>query len=105
MNFLKKQQFFRAILRYYPVVVENVYYATWNKKVFILKIDDKSFLELNPSAGILWELCDGSRDVKEIIDVFCKKFKLDKKAAKKDVVDFIAKMNSLKLIKLEKTQK
>lgn len=65
----------------------------WNKANF-----DNNFCELTPTATYIWKLLEKKPKVKEIIDLFAKKKRIDRKIATKEVVRFIKKLAAKKMI-------
>jgi len=58
--------------------------------------------DINKVGLIIWDLIDGKRTVKEIINLISKKFKIKNKRSEKDVVSFIKKLKTIKCILLIK---
>ena len=44
---------------------------------------------LNPVGARIWELCDGSMTVRDIIDRICEEYEVDQDQACQDVTEFI----------------
>ena len=60
--------------------------------------DEKELLELNPVAGEIWRLIDGSNDVEKITARVCEKFDIAANKAGKDVAKFVKKLLDMEVI-------
>ncbi len=59
-------------------------------EVIFLDKEKRELYELNKSAALIWELADGKRTVREIIEAMAAKFGIDRSAAEKDALAFIS---------------
>lgn len=53
---------------------------------------------LNEVGAHIWELVDGSRTVREIVDVICAEYDVDEEQAETDTLAFIAELKSKDII-------
>lgn len=53
---------------------------------------------LNPTALALWELCDGTTDVEEMVSAVCRLFAVDRERARHDVECALSDMQSAGVI-------
>jgi PqqD family protein of HPr-rel-A system len=66
---------------------------------FILFNHDSSLVHhLNPSAAIIWQLCDGSASVQELADDIATEFKLDRADVRGQVAGVVAEFEALGLV-------
>ena len=56
------------------------------------------FYKLNLVGGRVWELCDGSKDFEEIVDIISQEFEVSKKRANMDVAKYLEKLQVLQLL-------
>lgn len=57
-------------------------------------------IALNDTGTFIWKLCDGKTTISKIITALVKKYEVDKKAAKKDVlrlIQLLIEENALKI--------
>jgi hypothetical protein len=54
--------------------------------------------ELNPTARAVWELCDGTTTVEELIDAIRKVFSVDREVALADVTDVVEQLEVAGLV-------
>jgi len=53
---------------------------------------------VNFTGAKIWRLCDGEHSVDEIVTIISSEFKTDKKRVEADVIEFLKKLEELKLI-------
>ncbi len=68
--------------------------------IILTKDNDEKVFRLNKTAGYLWENCDGTRTVHELITRLCAEFDVDEAKALDDVTKFVEQMKGLKLVAL-----
>jgi len=54
---------------------------------------------LNETAGRMWELLDGQRSLREICDAIIDEFDVTREQVERDLTDFIAKLEEVKVVK------
>ncbi len=54
---------------------------------------------LNETAGRMWELLDGQRSLREICDAIVDEFAVTREQVERDLTDFIAKLESVRVVK------
>jgi hypothetical protein len=47
---------------------------------------------------LIWEHCDGKKNIEQLVKELCEQFTVDKATALKDTVEFVEKMKSKNLI-------
>ncbi|MGD0341187.1 MAG: PqqD family protein [Bacteroidales bacterium] len=60
--------------------------------------DMNSVFTLNETGAFIWELIDGKRCVKELIDALVEEYETDEKTASEDVFSFLAEMRKYLII-------
>jgi len=72
-----------------------------------LVVDVKSGLlyPLNSVGARIWELCDGARNVDEIVSVVAGEFAAPEATIRADTVDFIERLADAKLVSIERRRK
>ena len=71
---------------------ENVAWRIIGDEAVLLSAEDSSVHSLDAVGTRIWELCDGEKTVKEIIDQVVAEFEVDHETAEKDVVEFIEEL-------------
>lgn len=66
--------------------------------------DDKQ-VELEPVGAFVWNLCDGKRSVKSIVDALQKEYKITKVEAEASLLAFLESLLKRKYIALEMPKK
>jgi hypothetical protein len=56
---------------------------------FIISPDRSVAHELNPTARAVWELCDGTTTVDELVDAICEVFSVEREVAMADVTAIV----------------
>jgi len=52
----------------------------------------------NPVASRIWELADGTRDLKQVADQICQEFEVEREEAERDVGEFVAELKACGLL-------
>ncbi len=68
--------------------------ATVGEKSFLLHVQDWVYLELNESAGRIWELLDEGRAVDEVVDDLGRYFAVDRDVCKRDTDELLATLEA-----------
>jgi hypothetical protein len=55
--------------------------------------------ELNPTARAVWELCDGTTTVEELVDAICQVFSVDRSVALADVTTVVDQLETADLVR------
>lgn len=56
--------------------------------------------KLNETGSLIWELCDGTHTVEEIIEKLAQEYDITKREAEQDVISFLTKSHRFNLIDL-----
>lgn len=66
---------------------------------FILYNHDSSLVHhLNPSAAILWQLCDGSASVEQLSIEVAEEYDLDQPQVQREIAELIAELDAMGLV-------
>jgi pyrroloquinoline quinone biosynthesis protein D len=57
---------------------------------------------LNSVAARIWELCDGARNVDEIVTMLTREFEAPEPTIRADAIDFIQRLADAKLVSIER---
>ena len=71
-------------------------------KMVILDAEGKTLYILNEIGTKIWELCDGSNRIKDIVSKLCHEYDIEKDIAKKDVLDFVNQLLQADLLFVSK---
>lgn len=62
-----------------------------------------SRITLNSSASVIWEMCDGTHTIEQIIETLTQRFSLDCESAAKDVRRFFEKLEPYNVLEINWT--
>jgi hypothetical protein len=65
---------------------------------FLVDPDGEVAHELNPTARAVWELCDGTTTVDELVDAITQLFSVDRDVAVADVLDIVGQLEEADLV-------
>jgi hypothetical protein len=88
----------------YPNKGERVVYREIDGQAVVIILSDSpeggsdKVNIFNPTATHIWQLIDGKRGVKDIIQMVCNEFEITFTKAEKDVIDFISALRKKNLI-------
>jgi methyltransferase-like protein len=66
--------------------------------IILTRGDEEKVFNLNKTAAYLWERCDGTKTLEELIQLLCEHYNIDEATARKDAEAFIAKMKDSQLL-------
>lgn len=72
----------------YPHRSDELVWRVIGGEVVILTADGHEIHTLNRVGSAIWELADGTRNIKEIITLICERFDVDFEGAQTDVLEF-----------------
>lgn len=52
-------------------------------------------IKLNTTASVIWEMCDGTNTVEEMVDYFCNEYEVNREAAESDVIMILSEFKDL----------
>ena len=64
----------------------------------LLSLDDGTYFSLNEVGGVIWELCDGTHTLREIVEVICDRYDASADQVAADVVGIVADLMSERLL-------
>jgi coenzyme PQQ biosynthesis protein PqqD len=67
----------------------------------LLRLEDGGYYALDDVGARIWELCDGSRAVGQIVDLLCKEFDAPEAIVRADVLEFIDDLRRERLLVLD----
>ncbi|HEX9123131.1 MAG TPA: HPr-rel-A system PqqD family peptide chaperone [Actinomycetota bacterium] len=83
---------------YVPVKASDVLELDMEDGFILFNHDSSLVHHLNPSAAIIWQLCDGSASVVELADDIADEFKLEPAEARGQVAGVVAEFEALGLV-------
>ena len=84
-------------------VEDDIVWSRLDDSVLIVatKLNEEKIYTLNKTAAHLWEICDGSKSVADMVQSLCRAYDIDAAVALKDTFVFIEDMSSKGLICLK----
>ena len=73
-------------------------YRTINGEALILNRAEKRLHQLNPTASLIWDCCDGAADITAIIDRLTSAYEVDPSTARKDVEEVLSQLRRSNLL-------
>jgi len=67
----------------------------------LLRLDDGGYYALDEVGAIIWDLCDGTRAVSDIVAALCEQFDAPEETVRADVLEFIGDLRRERLLVLE----
>ncbi len=67
----------------------------------LLRLDDGGYYALDEVGAAVWELCDGSRGIDELVDALCAEFDAPPEIVRADVLEFVDDLRRERLLTLE----
>lgn len=90
----------------FPYKSENARWIKKRGKVILLEPRKGKYYRLNETASLIWDLCDGTHDEKDIAGFIKKEFQVnDLKEVKSQVKQLIMELKSIKLIVIRRLKK
>ena len=65
---------------------------------------DNAVYALNSVGARIWDLADGSLKIKEIVNIICKEFEVDRNTVVKDTIEFIDDLTKRRLLYLSEVK-
>jgi len=90
----------------YPVRSEATAFRIIDGEAVILNLDNGVYYSLDEVGAKVWDLCDGSNSIKDIIMVICEEFEVKGQTAGEDILEFMEELlkESLVVINENPTQ-
>jgi pyrroloquinoline quinone biosynthesis protein D len=67
--------------------------------VILLNADDGQYYTLEGVGGRVWELCDGTRTVAEVVSAVCEEYEVPTETVEADVLELLSDLESEDLIR------
>jgi hypothetical protein len=85
---------------YIKRIEDNVVWTKLGEAAMIILTRDheEKVLNLNKTATYLWERCDGTKTLEELVQLLCEHYSVDEATARKDVGTFMANMKDKQLL-------
>lgn len=84
---------------------KDAYYSIIEKQAIVVASDKKTVCTLNSVGTRIWDLADGSRKIKEIINLIYQEFEADSETVMKDTLEFIGDLIAKHLVRVSKVKK
>jgi hypothetical protein len=81
-------------------IEDNAVWTKLDETVMIIATREREekVLKLNKTAAYLWERCDGTKTLEELIQLLCERYNVDEATARKDAEAFIISMKDKQLL-------
>ena len=85
---------------YIKRIEDNVVWTKLDQTAMIIltREHEEKVLNLNKTAAYLWERCDGTKTLEELIQLLCEHYNVDEATARKDAEAFIVNMKDKQLL-------
>lgn len=70
-------------------------------RTVLLRFEDGGYFALDEVGAMIWELCDGTRAVAQIVAILCAEFDAPESTVRADVLEFISELRSERLLVVE----
>jgi len=67
----------------------------------LLRLEDGGYYALDEVGATVWELCDGSRGVEQLVEALCAQFDAPAEIVRADVLEFVDDLRRERLLTLE----
>jgi hypothetical protein len=88
----------------YPCRSDELAWRVIDGEVVILTPDGREIHTLNKVGSAIWELADGTRNIKEIISLICERFDVSFDMAHADVLKFAQQLEAKKILQITKAE-
>ena len=84
---------------------KSVPWRTLDTEALVVDVKSGLLYPLNSVGARIWDLCDGRRNVDEIVGVIAEEFAAPEPTIRADAVEFIERLADAKLISIERRRK
>ena len=77
---------------------EQIIVQKGSEEVLLFNMDDGSYYALNEVGNRIWELCDGTHEVAQLISILAKEYDAPHKIIEMDVMEVLEELQSKNLI-------
>jgi len=81
-----------------PKQTEQTLKQKLSEEMVLLNLKDGQYYSLDPVGQRVWELCDGTRRVSEIITVICSEFDAGRERVRDDLLELLGELADAKLV-------
>lgn len=82
-----------------PIRNPGILWKAEEQETLIFDPDTGNILVLNPTASLIWQLCDGKHSTSQLVSEILQKFEeLNEETAKKDLTEFLSNAKKLELV-------
>src|SRR6267142_5238292 len=77
---------------------ENLNYRTIDGETLILNREEGRLHQLNQTASVIWDCCDGNSNLADIVDRLAGVYEVDSNTARRDVEEVLSNLRSSNLL-------
>lgn len=85
-------------LQSHPKRKEEILLQATADTMVLFNLDDGQYYAVDQVGGMLWELCDGTRRVSELVTIICEQYDTTAERAESDVLEFLGALTNEKLL-------
>ncbi len=85
-------------LESFPLRGERILVQGASDKLVLLNLDSGEYFSLNEVGGKIWELCDGTRSVSEIVSAICQAYDAPAETVETDVLELLEELAGERLV-------
>jgi methyltransferase-like protein len=89
----------------YPSYAAQVAATVANDQEVIVLTDSGQVTVLNELGTLIWQFCDGTHTIQQIVQVIIEEYEIDRLTAEHDVNEFLQQMAEMQALMLEKNRK
>ncbi len=71
----------------YQINNEKISFRIIDEQAVILNLDSGVYYSLNEVGSRAWDLCDGSKSIRDIATAICVEFEVERETAEKDILE------------------
>jgi pyrroloquinoline quinone biosynthesis protein D len=81
-----------------PVKSDRVLAQEADGTTVLLSLDNGTYFSLNEVGGAVWDLCDGTRSLHDVVDDLCARYDASEEQVSADVLEIVAELASERLL-------
>ena len=85
-------------LESYPQRNERVIAKGVSESLVLLNLDNGEYYKLNEVGGRVWELCDGNKNVAEMVATICEEYEAPAEVIEADILDLLRDLVDEKMV-------
>lgn len=90
-----------AVLTERPRRQDGVLAQQAHGETVLLRLQDGGYYALDEVGAMIWELCDGTRALAEIVTLMCAEFEAPEATVRADVLEFVGDLRRERLLVLD----